>query len=382
MDRKPSKAVCETENRLVTDFYQLYDNLSQDDKRTLLKVRTFMENDVAPVINDYWIEDEFPFGLLRYFKELDITGKDNLLTGFITMELARVDPSIATFYGCHSSLAMRSISELGTAEQKKKWLPAMKRFKKIGCFALTEPDIGSGIRDMKTTAVYEPQWNSYVLNGQKKWIGNSTWCDISIIWAKEDDKIKGFIVENKTKGFTVEKIKDKFGLKVVQNGTITLNSVAVPAENCLGEGFKEILKTMRYLAACEATGLQVGAYEHSLKYAKERYQFGKPIASFQLIQDMLAKMLANVTACQCLVFQLGQTDFNDSQAALAKAFCTSKARETVSMAREIFGANGLSIEYNIGRYFTDIEAIYTYEGSYQMQNLIVGKQITGLSAFV
>ena len=259
----------------------------------------------------------------------------------------------------------------------------LTNFEKIGCFGLTEPLVGSGILDIHTNAVRVG--DVWVLNGQKKWVGNATWADVSIIWARDSkvQEIKGFIVENKmTHGFSVKKINDKFGLKVCQNGLITLNDVRVSEDNHLKGNFKDVLRQTRYLVGWEATGLQMGAYEHALKYAKERLQFGKPIASFQLIQDLLAKMLANVTACQCMMFQLAQIGFTDAQSALAKAFTTLRMRETVAWGREIFGGNGMSIDYNIGRFFADAEALYSYEGSYQMQNLIVGKAITGLSAFV
>jgi glutaryl-CoA dehydrogenase len=248
---------------------------------------------------------------------------------------------------------------------------------------MTEPDIGSGANDMQTTCRKEGvRW---YLNGKKKWIGNSTWCDISIVWAKDvdDGKIKGFIVDNSNPNFKVEKIENKFGLRVCQNGIITLNNVVIPEGNELkGVTYQDVLHKTRYLVACEATGLQIGAYEHTLKYAMERKQFGKPIASFQIVQDLLAKMLANCLACQSLCVVLGQQEkINDVQTSLAKAFCTLRARETVAWGREIFGANGLQIDYNIGRFFTDAEALYTYDGSYQMQNLIIGKNITGISAF-
>ena len=363
----------------MTDFYDLCTNLPLQDYEKLVQVRAFMENKVQPIINKCWLEDRFPTELLEGFRDLEIINTTPLMAGLITMELARIDPSMATFYTIQRGLVMGTILTYGTEEQKDKWLPQLLKFEKIGCFAMTEPNVGSAAYDMETT--YSEFFNRYLLNGQKKWIGNSTWCDIFIIWTKEG---RAFIVEKERHGITVEKIQDKFGLKVCQNGLITLDDVEVPAENQLpGAKFQTILKQTRYLVGWEATGLQVGAYEHALKYAKEREQFGKPIASFQLIQDLLAKMLANITACQCMMFQLSQLDkVSDAQASLAKAFCTSKARETVSYGREIFGGNGMSIEYNIGRFFADAEALYSYEGTYQMQNLIVGKHITGLSAFV
>jgi alkylation response protein AidB-like acyl-CoA dehydrogenase len=208
-----------------------------------------------------------------------------------------------------------------------------------------------------------------------------------------DNQVKGFIVENKTtEGFSVEKIQNKIALKVVQNGQITMKDCRVPDENRLqgGKGtFRDtslVLRGTRHGSAWESTGLQMGAYENALKYAQERLQFGKPIGSFQLIQELLAKMLANIVACQCMVARSVQLEtegkLTDSQAAIAKAFCTSKSRETVSWARESLGGNGILVDYNVARFFADAEAIYSYEGTFQMQNLIIGKAITGFSAFV
>jgi alkylation response protein AidB-like acyl-CoA dehydrogenase len=387
-----------------SDFYQLAETLRPEELDTLKQVRSFMENKVAPIINKYWIEDSFPFELIPEFKNLNIgglgmegygcRGGSALLTGLVAMEMARTDVSITTFFGVHSGLAMLSIYMDGSEEQKQKWLPPMARFEKIGCFGLTEPLVGSGTAGGLTTTA-KKEGDTWVLNGQKKWIGNATWCDISIIWARDvaDNQVKGFIVENKTTpGFSVEKIQNKFALKVVQNGLITLKDVRLPEENHLQlsktwrDGAPRVLRQTRYGLAWEATGCQMGAYENALKYSQERMQFGKPIGSFQLIQELLSKMLANLTACQCLVTRTAQLDdqgkMTDAQAALAKAFTTAKCRETVAWAREILGGNGISIDYNVGRFFVDAEVLLTYEGTYQMQNLILGKAITGLSAFV
>ena len=269
----------------------------------------------------------------------------------------------------------------------------MARLEKIGCFGLTEPLTGSGAsRGLTTTAKREG--DTWIINGQKKWIGNAPWCDVSVIWARDpaDDQVKGFIVENKTTpGFKVEKIQNKIALKVVQNGLITMENCRIPEENRLQEdkSFRDtarVLKMTRYMVAWEATGCAMGAYENALKYAQERLQFGKPIGSFQLVQDLLAKMLANITASQCLVVRTAQLEaegkLTDAHAALAKAFCTAKCRETVAWARELLGGNGIVADYNVARFFADAEALYSYEGTYQMQNLIVGKAVTGLSAFV
>ena len=269
----------------------------------------------------------------------------------------------------------------------------MARFDKIGSFALTEPLVGSGASGgLLTTA--KRDGDTWILNGEKKWIGNSTWGDVTIVWARDvdDNQVKGFIVENKTTpGFTVEKIENKVALKVVQNGHITLKDVRVPEANRLqgGNSFRDtakVLKITRYAVGWMSTGCAMGAYEAALKYAQERLQFGRPIGSFQLIQDLLARSIENITASQCLLVRQAQLfeegKLSDAHAALSKAFCTSKCRETVAWAREICGGNGIVADYKVARFFNDCEALYTYEGTYQMQNLIVGKAITGLSAFI
>src|SRR6195256_5298918 len=386
-----------------SDFYQLADVLTAEEKAIVGKVRTYMDTKVQPIINKYWSDDAFPFELLPSFKELQLgglgfegygcAGGSQKLFGFVAMELARVDASFCTFFGVHSGLAMGSIYLDGSEEQKQKWLPAMARWEKIGCFGLTEPLVGSGTSGGMTTTA-KREGDTWILNGQKRWIGNAPWCDISIIWARDlaDNQVKGFIVENKTTpGFSVEKIEHKIALKVVQNGQITLKDVRVPEAQRLqaGNSFRDtarVLRMTRYMVGWASTGCQMGAYEHALKYAQERQQFGKPIGSFQLVQDLLARMLGNVTASQNLVIRLAQMDddgkLGDHHAALAKAFVTAKSRETVAWGRELLGGNGIVADYNVARFFADAEALYSYEGTYQMQNLIVGKAITGLGAFV
>src|ERR1700733_13664260 len=385
------------------DFYQVTECLSDADQATLRKVRAFMESQVAPVINKYWADDAFPFDLLPGIRDLKIAGAgyegyecaggSTLLAGFIAMEIARVDCSCATFFGVHSGLAMGSIFLCGSEEQKKKWLPPMARLEKVGSVGLTEPLVGSGASGgLLTTA--RRDGDTWILNGQKKWIGNATWGDVTIIWARDvaDNQVKGFIVENKTTpGFSVEKIKHKIALRVVQNGLITMKDCRVSEENRLqaGRSFRDtahVLRMTRYAGSGMATGCQMGAYEHAVAYALQRTQFGKPIASFQLVQDLIAKMLGNGAASQCMMLRLAQMSDEgkmlDQHASLAKSFSTARMRETVAMARELFGANGILVDYNIARFFNDAEALYTFEGTFQMQNLIVGKAVTGFSAFV
>jgi glutaryl-CoA dehydrogenase len=384
------------------DFYQVTESLNDSERAVLQKVRTFMETKVAPVINKFWADDAFPFDLVPGFRDLKIAGLgyngyecaggSTLLAGFAAMEIARIDSSFATFFGVHSGLAMGSIFLAGSEEQKQKWLPPMARLEKIGAFGLTEPLVGSGTSGgLLTTATRDG--DSWVLNGHKKWIGNATWGDVTIIWARDvaDGQVKGFIVENKTPGFKADKILNKMALRVVQNALITLDNCRVPEENRLQGAltFRDtarVLRMTRAFVAWEAVGCAMGAYENALAYAQTREQFGKPIAKFQLIQDLLVKMLGNITASLCMVVRLSELQdegkLKDEHASLAKAFCTVKMRETVGFARELLGANGILLDHQIGRFVADAEAIYSYEGTREMNTLIVGKAITGFGAFV
>nr|BBH85443.1 glutaryl-CoA dehydrogenase [Thermosporothrix sp. COM3] len=385
-----------------SDFYQIYDLLSEPQKEVVNRVRTFMETQVAPIIEKYWMEDAFPFELIPGIRDLHIAGASfqqngemeasPLLGGFIAMEMARVDCSINTFFGVHSGLAMGSIHLCGSEEQKQRWLPEMADFKKIGCFALTEPLVGSGAAGgLLTTA--QRDGDTWILNGQKKWIGNAPFADLAIVWARdvEDNQVKGFIVEKDTPGYSVEKIQNKMALRVVQNGLITLDNCRVPEANRLQNAntFKDtgkILRKTRAGVAWGAVGCMRGAYEYALKYAQEREQFGRPIAKFQLVQDLLFRMLSNITACECLCVRLAQLEeagqYKDENSAMAKAFCTMKMRETVAYAREIFGGNGILMDYHVARFMADAEALYSYEGTREMNALIVGRAASGYSAFV
>jgi glutaryl-CoA dehydrogenase len=310
----------------------------------------------------------------------------------VAMELARVDSSIATFFGVHSGLAMGSIYLCGSEEQKQQWLPPMARFEKIGAFGLTEPEVGSGASGGLTTTARR-EGESWVLNGQKKWIGNATFSDVTVIWARDvaDNQVKGFLVEKGTPGFEPEKMKDKIALRVVQNALITLDNCRVP-ETCRlqrANSFRDtaaVLRMTRAGVAWMAVGCARGAYELALTYAQERQQFGQPIGRFQLVQDLLVRMLGNITASQCLVMRLSQMQdagmMSDEHASLAKAFCTVKMRETVGYARELLGGNGILLDHDVGRFVADAEAIYSYEGTREMNTLIVGRAITGFSAFV
>ncbi len=389
---------------LVTDadFYLLERELDPAGRQLLRRVREFMEKTIQPVINQYWTREEFPHDLVAGMHDLGIAGLgysgygcpggSSLLNGMVAMELARVDPSIGTYFGVHGGLAMGSIYLCGSEEQKQRWLPEMARMEKIGAFGLTEPDVGSGVAGGLTSTARR-DGDHWVLDGQKKWIGNATFADYVIIWARstEDDQVKGFVVEKGTPGFETSKMHDKIALRVVQNAHITMDGVRVPEENRLqrANSFREtaeVLRLTRAGVAWQATGCARGAYEHALAYARQRQQFGRPIGGFQLVQDLLVKMLANITSSACLCARLSALQqeglAEDHHSALAKAFCTVRMRETVGWARELLGGNGILLENHVGRFVADAEAIYSYEGTREINTLIVGRAITGLSAFV
>jgi len=384
------------------DFYGLEQLLDDAGRETIQRTREFMTKEIEPVINHYWTREEFPHELIAGFAGLGIAGTayegygcpggGPLLDGMIALELARADPSISTFMGVHSGLAMGSIYLCGSEEQKQRWLPAMARMEKIGAFGLTEPDVGSGVAGGLTTTA-QRDGEAWVLNGQKKWIGNATFADYIIIWARDvgDGKVKGFVVKKGTPGLSTTKMKDKIALRVVQNAHITLDEVRVPESDRLQEAhsFKDTAKVLRITragVAWQAVGCARGAYELALAYAGQREQFGKPISGFQLVQDLLVRMLCNVTASACLCGRLAQMQAGgaarDEHSALAKAFCTVRMRETVGYARELLGGNGILLENQVGRFVADAEAIYSYEGTREINTLVVGRAITGLSAFV
>jgi glutaryl-CoA dehydrogenase len=387
---------------VTSDFYDLEALLDDEDRALLYRVRAFMDTEVQPIINEYWTRAAFPRQIIPGLAKLGIAGtqfsgygspgKSALLDGMIAMELSRGDPSVSTFMGVHGGLAMGSMHLCASEEQKERWLPAMARMELIGAFGLTEPDSGSDVaRGLRTTA--RRDGDSWILNGQKKWIGNGSFADLVIIWAQDVDtqRVLGFVVEQGTEGMSAVDLEDKIALRAVQNAVITLEDVRVPEENRLQEAnsFKDtakVLKTTRAGVAWSAVGCSRGAYEHALRYANDRTQFGKPIAGFQLVQDLLVRMLGNITSSAALCMRLSQLQdagrMTDEQASLAKAFSTVRMRETVGWARELMGGNGILLEHNVGRYVADAEAIYSYEGTREVNTLIVGRAITGRGAIV
>ena len=384
------------------DFYELDSRLSKEEQDIQMQVRAFMEKEIKPIANDAWNKAQFPFEIIAKFAELNITGlpykgygcpnKSFLLEGIIAQEIARVDVSISTFFGVHSGLAMGSIYLCGSQAQKEEWLPAMQKLEKIGAFGLTEPEVGSGAAGgLETTCSFDGE--NWVLNGQKKWIGNATFADVTIIWARhqETNQVKGFLVRKGNPGFKAEKMEDKMALRTVQNALITLTNCKVPERDRLkkADSFKDTAKVLRMTragVAWQAVGCARGAYESALKYTREREQFGRPIASFQLIQNHLVEMLSNLTSMQTLVFRLSELQdqgrLSDEHASLAKVYCSMRTRDVVSRAREVMGGNGILLEYDVARFVADAEAIYSYEGTKEINSLIVGRAITGYSAFV
>ncbi|MET7354052.1 acyl-CoA dehydrogenase family protein [Streptomyces mirabilis] len=388
---------------LGADFY-LYEALLPDDERKILrKARAFLRDEVKPMVNRYWDQGEFPMGLIEKFRGSGLTAlsyegygehlpaASHLLGGLLAMEMSRIDASVATFFGVHNGLSFYSIYTGGDQEQRERWLPAMASMEKIGAFAMTEPLGGSDVSGgMRTTA--KLQGDTWVLNGAKRWIGNATFADHVVVWARDvdDNQVKGFVVEKGTPGFVPVKIEGKIALRIVQNAEIALTDVRVPEANRLQNinSFRDVAEILRFTrsgVAWQALGVMIGAYELALSYAKERQQFGRPIAGFQMVQDLLV-CLGDITASWGMLVQLARLQdqgiFRDDHSALAKGFTTSRMREVVALCREIFGGNGIVLDYDIARFFADAEALYSYEGTRQMQTLIVGKSITGQSAFV
>jgi glutaryl-CoA dehydrogenase len=387
---------------LTGDFYAYEELLSEQEQETIMRLREFLRTEVAPIVDDYWVRAEFPFEVFEGFANLGLMNwadpdsseprPSSLLQGITSLEIAHADASVATGFGVQTGLSMGSILACADEEQKRRWLPAMSRWKKIGAFGLTEPHGGSDVAGgMATTA--RRDGDEWVLNGAKRWIGNGTFADLVVIWARdgETNQVLGFVVEKGTPGFSATKIENKMALRIVQNADIVLKDCRVPEANRLqnANSFKDtaiVLRQTRSGVAWMAVGVMLAAYEIALQYAKEREQFGRPIGKFQLVQDLLVKMLGNATASFGMMVRLAQLQdagvYKDEHSALAKAYTTVRMRETVGWARELLAGNGIVLDYNVGRFVADAEAIYSYEGTREMQTLVVGRAVTGLSAFV
>jgi glutaryl-CoA dehydrogenase len=387
---------------LESDFYGFALQLTERERESLGRLREYLEREVAPIADAYWARAEFPMQVIKPLAELGMYGpgiplvrefeNSAVYRGWAALELGRIDASVATFIGVQSGLAMNSIAVAGSDEQQREWLPRMATGELIGAFGLTEPYSGSdSARGLRTTA--RRDGDGWVLDGEKRWIGNATFADVVVIWAKDvaDDQVKGFLVTTDTPGFTATKIEDKIALRGVQNADIVMTGVRVPESRRLqrATSFRttaEVLRLTRTEVAWQAIGIAVGAYDAALAYARERIQFGKPIAAHQLVQDLLVKSLANITASIALCTQASAMQDAgvgaDEHSAMAKAFATSKMRETVAWCREVQGGNGIVLDKGVARFFADAEAIYSYEGTREVNTLIVGRAITGQAAFV
>ena len=385
---------------LGTDYFLLREEFDGTQLDYLRRARAFVQEDVLPVINGYWERAEFPWPLVKKLGAAGLVGDgiegygcppmDALSAGLIHMELSRGDGSLGTFVGVQAGLAMKTIAMLGSEEQKQQWLPEMATLDKIGAFALTEPDHGSDSIGLETTA--RRDGDDYVLTGAKKWIGNGSIADVVVVWARdvEDSQVKGFLVEKGTPGYNARVMEGKGSLRAVWQAEIALGDVRVPAANKLpgANSFKDtaaVLVTTRAACAWMALGHAVAGYDAALTYAKRRTQFGKPLVSFQLIQDRLVKMLAKVTAMQLYCRRLADLSLagrvEPTLAGLAKAHNTSTARQILAEARDLLGGNGILLDFHVIRHMADIEAVHTFEGTEAMQTLIVGRDITGVSAF-
>ena len=380
----------------MSDLYALFDTLDDDQRRAWLHLRQVLAERIASIADEAWLEGRFPMEAVGVFQDLAPTlcpepfvwpPRDPLFAGLIKLELGRVDPSMASFFGVHWGLATASIAALGSPEQRARWVEPMRRFERIGSFALSEPLSGSDAA-MGLRCIARPEGDDWVLTGQKKWSGNATFADVLVIVARTPEGMGGFLVERDTPGLRLERINDKMAKRAVENVVVHLDGAR--AERLPGlKSFKDVARTLafgRYAVAWEATGIAMGAYEAALKYAGERQQFGRSIASFQLVQDKLVRMAAELTSMLCVCFRLAELasdgGLDAARPALAKVICAGGMRRVVALAREVLGGNGICLEYGVARLFSDAEAVYSYEGTQDMNTLIVGRALTGHSAFV
>jgi glutaryl-CoA dehydrogenase len=383
-----------------TDFFRIADQLTDEERDIWNRARHFVDDEVLPVINDYWERAEFPRVLVRRLGELGLVGDgiqgygcpemSPIAVGLVHLELNRGDGSLGTFLGVQSGLAMQSIAMLGSEEQKQRWLPAMAAVDALGAFALTEPTHGSDSVSLETSARREG--DTWVIDGAKKWIGNGTVADVVVVWARDvaDGQVKGFLVERGTEGYDARRIDGKGSLRAVWQAEITLTGVRVPEANRLpgAESFRDtarVLAGTRNAVAWGALGHATAAYEIAVQYCSERTQFNKPLVSFQITQDRLVKMLAEVCSMQLYCLRLGRLieegSLTDTIAAIAKMNNTRKARQVVAEARDLLGGNGILLDFHVMRHMADMEALHTYEGTETIQTLIVGRDITGVGAF-
>ncbi|GAB1429532.1 acyl-CoA dehydrogenase family protein [Ignavibacteria bacterium] len=380
------------------DYYNLYDMLEPEEKLTRETVSDFVDAEVLPIIEQHYRAGTFPMDLVEKLAGLGVfgitlpqeygcAGMNNICYGLAMQELERGDSGVRSFASVQSSLVMYPIYTYGSEDIRRKWLPKLAAGQAIGCFGLTEPDYGSNPTGMITTAVKTD--GGYLLNGAKMWITNGTLADVAVVWAKLDGIVHGFLVEKGMKGFSAPEMKGKHSLRASITSELIFQDVEVPAENMLNikgmRGPLSCLTQARYGISWGAIGAATGVYHSALDYAKSRIQFGKPIASFQLVQEKLVWMLSEITKAQLLCYQLGRMKdagtMNPNQVSLAKRNNVDIAIQAARIARDIHGANGILDEYPVMRHAANLESVRTYEGTHDIHTLILGADITGIQAF-
>jgi glutaryl-CoA dehydrogenase len=380
------------------DYYQIESSLTEEEKVFVERVRTFVDQECMPVIADHFDKGTFPMNLIPRMAELGLFGLhvegygcrklSHTLSGFVYQELGRCDSGLRAMASVQNSLAMNPIFAFGSDEQKKKWLPEMARGKVIGCFGLSEPDFGSNPSGMTTTA--RKEGDRYILNGTKMWITNGPIAHLALVWTKTDGDIRGFLVEAGTPGFQATVIQRKFSYRTSPTAALILKDCAVPERNLLprAKGLKPVLECLnhaRYGVACGALGSAIACYQTALAYAGERRVFDKPIASYQLVQEKLVKMISEITKAQLMTYHLGrlldQKRAKHTQISLAKMNNVKEAMEIARMARDVLGARGILADHHVIRHLCDLEAISTLEGTESIHTLILGQDLTGISAF-
>ncbi|XP_028550832.1 acyl-coenzyme A oxidase 4, peroxisomal-like [Dendrobium catenatum] len=385
---------------MTSDYYELDDLLSSEEKLLRKKVRQVMEKVFAPIMAEYCEKAEFPFHVMPKLAEVCCVGGTikgygcpgiSITASAIAMaEIARVDASCSSVILVHSSLAMLSIAFYGTEKQKEKYLPSLAQLNTFACWALTEPDHGSDASSLTTTATKVN--GGWILNGQKRWTGNCTFADVFIVCATNTNtnNINGFIVKKDAPGLMATKIQNKIGLRIMQNGDTLLKGVFVPEEDRLPgiNSFQDVNKMLlvaRLMASWQAIGISMGVFDLCHRYLNERKQFGVPLASFQITQEKMVRMLGNIQAMFLLGWRLCKLYESEKitigQASLAKAWTTKNARETVSIGRELLGGNGILADFLVGKAFCDLEAIFTYDGTYEITSMVTGREITGFASF-
>ena len=380
------------------DFYNIEKHLTEEEIMVRDLVRDWVDEKVIPIIEDYYTKGTFPMELISEIGEMGLfgcnlegyecAGLSHVAYGLVCQELERGDSAIRSCVSVQGSLSMYPIHAFGTEEQKQKYLPGMAQGKLIGCFGLTEPDHGSDPGGMETKAIDDG--DSYVLNGAKMWITNGTVADLAIVWAKLDGKIHGFIVEKSDSGFSAPEMKGKHSLRASITSELVFQDCKIPKDRILPEvqGLKGPLSCLtqaRYGITWGSIGAAMGCFHSSVDYSKSRIMFKKPIASFQLVQNKLAWMLREITKGQLLAYHLGRAKDNGEatpeMVSLGKMNNVDAAIQIARMARDIHGANGILNEYPIMRHMANLESVYTYEGTHDIHNLILGRWITGIQAF-